>query len=768
MPSQEFQQLVGLRNNFDGKGGVLKDCDHNHLKIEHDAMPKTDDQTKEIPESKIESGKQIVKVSNIYDALTNNEVNEESDIPSYGQELITPFIDNAVQTDSWLWKKYENPSESSHFLNSTDNDCGNILPDQPYVKIDVENGNTFVPPNIFTSHIDTYMCGSTIDTQFFKQRRSNKQIETKVDENKADSTDDDGDIDESDYEDNYDGYDYDEHEESLPSSRQPYRKFKLNRAVDHMWFSPFYEKVSTFFEDFQSKSLSPPTNTSGSNIDIDATLEYITWVQTTFETIFSKIIRKTAILFVNDIIKNVLVKQPSILPTMSRDFRIKICRVCEDYSAIELEDLKRIINDIYVPVYSTFTNVQKELLTGAFGFLAMCTAYHYNSGYRQTMSVEQSVQCVKYIGTFSAGIFSIIISENDKPSDDQVHFIRILGKHLLLTSKLIVIPNYNSRCFVEMYSRFQFLEVEYRKSDHKARWRFDFINLNLFFEKHSIFFKTFKEKDSLLGYDKGYLIRLINEWYQIFPFHLINITSYENKSNNTDFQISLLIYLTFLAIGYELEAIVPGIRSLLRASFIGLGRQKYDSISNIMNVYRLFTRKEFKVYAIYTIRVLVFFKSKFEYSKLLLSQLSIPEFTGYPEMPIEEKYERLKKWKFSSIFHETSRTSFDLFCGTYIEKHNYSSVKQHSEIPPPERKIYFQHVDEMIYDFESTNSGLLSGDYNPRTQPIDIQGDALSFFDDGSLAPIIAHTSDEEVNSNTIRNCWQIEHYIKLGNALGV
>lgn len=728
--------------------------------------------------------------------ITNRKKNINND-HNINQSIDKSHLNGMLSNTSAI-----NLNQSNNFKEKLLSNNGNTesLPDQPYVLINSTLEKAMTPPDIFKNLLDDYMCGSALNITFFNykgHKRKNVSDIKAYDENDflneqteiySDDDQSEKDVDkfngkskyfddntsvykvsvDNDHDDdNYDGYDYTENEESLPGSRQPYRKFNLNRTSDVDWFEPFYKKVLHVLLCIQTQSISELFKIFGP-FDIDAYFEKFYRIQSIFQTLFSLLIQKSALLLISDIIKNTLCKQKSIIPIMSDEIRVRICGVCEHYSVVGLEALKDLINNTYVSNYAKFTNSQREMICGGFILMAVCTSYHYNSGYRQSMSIEQSLQCIKYVGTFSTGTYSIAINENDKKLKDQIHFVRLYSKHILLFSKLITVINYNSRIFDEMYRHLESLKLDHTEDFENKAWASHYINLIIFLEKHAFFLRDFREDGTLLGYDKGYIIRMLNEWYQIMPHDLVNLIYLDKTKNDTDTQPFIILSFTFLALRYYLEALVPGVRSLVRSSFSGTEKLGYDSVSNLLKIYHLITIKEYKVYAIYILRIFIFFLSRLDKLKTIYSNVFIPEFSGFENMETEERCKRLlNNWKYAHFLHEKVRTSFDIFAGTYIDECNYPSINDAHVMVAPERRILFDSTDLMIQDFEKTNSGLFSNDFDSRLNkltPSDVAS-ALSTINtsNDSLLHTVASNSDDEVNSNTMRNCWKIDQFIKLG-----
>ena len=485
-----------------------------------------------------------------------------------------------------------------------------------------------------------------------------------------------------------------------------------------------------------------------------------------FLILFSKLVRKATILYIIDVTKNILYKQKTILrESLNDDSRIRICGVCEKISVIELSELTNLINNDYIKTYSRSTKAIREIIMTSFVTLAICTSYHYNSGYRQNISVEQSNQCIKFIGTFISGMFSIVINENKIEPENQVKPIIRLSNAFLDREKLVIIDNFNSDIVKEVYQKLYLLKLFKIDKFNDKIWSNPYTNLMLFLEKHSQFLKVYKKR-SLLGYDKGYLIRMINEWLQIHPHDLVNLTKFKQSNRNIsqDKEIQIIIYLTFICVRYVLQAIVPAIRTLVRNSFTSSTDMPYDLHKNILNCYKMLKNRDHKIYAIYIIRTLTFMKLRCEGTESMLRRLHIPEFFNSGSMPTSEKCSRLlNDWKYGDAINEIMKNSFDLK-GEYLTKSNYPRLNT-DEVQIKEEetvKIRFRSKFHLIHDFEKLNNGLLSQDYDPRIEKIKEINEIPS--DNGKFQLLKPGVS--EVSADSLMNCWNIENFIKMNKGI--
>lgn len=668
----------------------------------------------------------------------------------------------------------------------TSQSCG-ILPDQPYVQYP-SSFNSINPPEITSGSIKEYFGKPTLipynslesqasffDLLAFKDTLTNKDDYTlkrpgyytnkksrslSLIKLKEEANDLLYNIDRAfDIDDIY-------NDDGLTNARVVNANFKLHSTSELDWLDPLLIKLMSYLNAFE-KHGRDAFYQQFQQFDIDRFFDKVYKVQINFALLFSKLISKSMILFIADVVKNILCKQKTILPTLDENGRVAICRACEQYSVELLPELTSLINNEYISRYSQFGEGPREILLDGFIRLASCTIYHYNSGYRQSISVQQSKECTKYIGTFTAGMFSIVISENDKA--EQTETFKTYSKHLLLWAKYIIIPNYNFEILNEISLKLNELKLNNISEFSKKSWASCYINLNIFLEKNSQFLKVFRESGSLLGYDRAYIIRMVNEWYQIFPYDLVNIVQYKIESQ--DDEIRAILYLTFLGLRYCLEAIIPGVRSLVRNAFVGGDKLNTYGILNLINVYRTLRDKNFKIYAIYIIRLTSFFVLRYDRAHAILSKLYIPEFSSSKEMTPDERCKSLiKNWKFGNVITEIQKASLSLKDGLYIEEYNYISIeKGQTTDMKDDNKIKFRSKQELIADFEKTNSGFLSRDFDPRKNSKSILSASKELSDFSVFANkvftkhFVAYNSDNEVNSQTMRNCWVIENYIKTG-----
>lgn len=549
--------------------------------------------------------------------------------------------------------------------------------------------------------------------------------------------------------------------EYLSNAKIVNRKFVLNRKSEIIYcFDPMCEQLKSSFKELNRKSNTKPIIDLNYS-DINPLFVKLYGFEMNFSLLFSQLIQKSLLLFVSDVVKNILYKQKSILPGLDELTRVTIGGVCEASSKDELSNLTTLIHNRYICHYNNFSKSQREMLLSGFNILIACTPYHYSLRYKQSIK-----QCFKYIGTFTAGMFSITIGENDKPISDRVGILSSYTKQVLLNSKFLTVQNYNPQILTEILINLQHLKLQEAKNFNHRRWTVCFINLKVFLEKHSQFFKVFQDPKSLLGYHKGYIMRMLNEWYQISPHNLINLTLYGKI--NYDTEIMVLIHLTFLALGYYLDAITPGIRGFTRNSLLGSNNIDYNSIDDILKIYKLIRNKKFKLYGIYIVRLITFLHIRFNMIMVLLRNIYIPEFSGFPDMNSEERCKRLlNDWKFGHLVREMQKSSLDLKFGSYIEKYNYPTINLGAIDIKCDNKIKFKSKYEVISDFEQTNSGLLSKDYDPRINGFaasDISN-ALKVWNQKNpqRESVRLAKDDEEINSRTMRNCWKVENFIKLG-----
>lgn len=558
--------------------------------------------------------------------------------------------------------------------------------------------------------------------------------------------------------------------DSLDGAKIVNKTLKLNSGYEFRWFDSFLSKLISTFQHVQQNNVKLLFAKYGV-FNIDAFYEKVYRVQVILTSMFSKITRMASLLFVFDTIKNTLCKQKSILPLLREDMRIAICRNFEELSTKTLSNLTNLINCEYLPRYNMNYGPQKEVLFTGFVVLSGCTVLHYNSGYRQSMSIEQSKKCVDFIGTFTAGVFSMIINRDENASKDKHNYLTSYSRYVMLYSKLIIVPNYNSELFTEIFELFKSLGLNKIPNLKRKSWSSCYIDLYIFLEKHSYFLKVYRDHSNLLGFERGYLVRLINEWYQIFPHDLMNIAYL--KCVDEDAEILALIHLTFLALRYYLEALIPGIRSFVRNSFLGGENFGYDSTAALMKVFSLLTKKQNKVYAMYMIRFTTFFCLRFHGVKSILAKVHIPELSDSKEMTNAERCDNLfTQRKYGNLITEVQKLTMLTKSGFVIQEQNYPSLTQEGKSPKnvePTKNFKFKSTNEFLADFSKTNSGLFSDDYDPRDESLNLKSVAsaldeikIKANENSNVRNTLASIPHSDVNTSTMKNCWALEMQMKM------
>ena len=554
----------------------------------------------------------------------------------------------------------------------------------------------------------------------------------------------------------------------LPGARCADKTFKLIHELP-MNIVPIVEKTIDLVAHFESNTLREFFMKYGP-CDVDDLLVVGFRMYFPFLTLFSKLIRKSLLLFVADAVKNTLCTQKPILSSLSDEMRVRICGVCERYSVNQLSELTLLINHQYITRFPTFTRAQREMLLCAFITLASSTIYHYNSGYRQVISVRQSKQCTKFIGTFAAGIFSLMISESEREKSDRAMIIQGYIKFILLEEKYIIVPNKSPHLIIELYDLLKSLNLDKEKDYNLRPWASSYMNLCIFLDKHIQFLVVFKDR-SLIGFDHGYVIRMINEWYQLFPYDLVNLTKLRPQLDidnlkvrtDNDFEIKVVIELTYVALKQCLQACIPGVRSLVRNSFVGTESLDYDKIPHLMKSLRLLRKREYKVYAIHAIRTFAFLRARNEKLKMMLAPLEITPFKSGKELSLSQRCEQLlNDWKYGNIFKEAKKDSLTIRGGNYITADNFPTYNLNRELanmdPAMGEAIKFKSVAEMIKDFEFTNTGFFSKDYDSKNDP---PLDAL--YKAAEEHGFVFADTEDNCGPDVLRNSWNIENFIKLG-----
>lgn len=666
-------------------------------------------------------------------------------------EFIRPIIEMShMYTDGNFLRKYESTPQS--YL-SCENDAQF---NQPYVKVTPSLENGFINDEIILKNnvCDLYLDSrSPMNTNFIDYNNFKREgVDYTLDFHRL----------ESDYDSENTTIDFHPNiyvEEALPGAKSVNKTITINRNSESDFYDLIFDKTNKIFTHLYTQSLDQLFKIYG-YFEIDTFLERLYCILVTFFSIFSRLVQKSMLLFVNDIIKSIIMTQRTLLPIINHEMRIKICLECDAYSNNALNDLTQLINNDYLPNYHKISGGQREVMVNGFLTISTCTPYHYNHIYRHSTNFEHSKKCAKLVDTFTTGMFSILINEkSDNKTESEA--LKFHKEYIHLSSKLIIIKNYNTDILSEILHQLQLLHLDKIENFGTKIWGTAFINIVTFLSKHSGFLNKFRIHNTLLGYDKIYLIGILNEWYQIFPHNISHLGNFGR--HDEDSQIMNLILLVFIALRYYLVALVPGMRSLMKTSFIQAEKVGYNTFPNLMNTYKSLTIKEYKIFAIYLIRIETFFNLRLDRYKNFLSIINIPEFSSEMVVSSEEIYQGLlSNWKLNNVLNEIQRNSFSLFSGTYIQDFNYASLRK-LDNKFAERMIDFKTVDEMIMDFEATNTGFFSRDYDTRSSgngTSDIIEEVNNVNkESGKRQKLEIFNGD--VTFNIMKNCWRFEGYIK-------
>ncbi|GMM48128.1 hypothetical protein DAPK24_047260 [Pichia kluyveri] len=574
------------------------------------------------------------------------------------------------------------------------------------------------------------------------------------------------------------------------------KTFQLNRTKEFEYLDEFIEESELLHEAFHRHDFYSLLKKYGKdNIDIE--LVKVHWHVLSIETVFSKLLIKSSMLYSLDYYKNVILKQ-KILPLINYEIKLSISCKCENESVESINEITNIIKNDYITKYHEFLNARVSILLGGFLILNYCLAYHFKNGMKYDMNYLEGKKSVNLLGIFSTGLYSIIMERSRV--ELLLKKINILSLILLIDFKFLLVKNY-SIDLIEDFKKF------FEKHNNKFLNYIEYENLKIFLNKHIPLLRNNLTNGTLLNYNNGYLVRILNSFQSIIPYDFCNGNL--NLKNNKIFEndeYKIIIYLMYSTIASILASTIPSITAFSSNGFYGTGWLMYniEKSSYLMKIFNMIKSKELKIIAIYLIRLRIFLKNRYKIYEKYLKKLKIDKLFD-SEISLEEKYDELIKLKFQDggIMKEEMIKSFLLNKGQFFKKSNYPNVKVDyfsfnislnnmktieengkesgngngngngndndndngngngnditnnnnnkgkNRIKVSANKInnYFKNEEEMIEDFTKSNNGLFSKDYKEFNIPSD------------SIAEEVVHIDGDEMKS-----LWKLLVYIRINN----
>ncbi|KAG0691426.1 Transcriptional activator spt7 [Pichia californica] len=483
----------------------------------------------------------------------------------------------------------------------------------------------------------------------------------------------------------------------------------------------------------------------GRQIDLTMYFNYIQNIS--ISQIFSKLMRKSCMLFAMDYYKNTILKQ-NIIPFANFKIKLGISCVCENESVVSIDKITKIIKDDYLPQFCNFGTGCRNLFLGCFVVLDDCLGYHFKNGLKYDMNFEEGNKSVRLVGIFSTGMYSIIM-ERSKESNVMTS-TNALSAYLITYFKKLLIKNYNIKIFDEFKIVFERLANNFIND-------INYENMKIFLDKNDNLLKSNYLPDSLLGFNNGYLIRLINSFKSIIPFDSYNIVIQDSK-NYINRELEFVIILAYYTFNQILESIIPGIKNLVSGSFSGAEWNIFEphNIKHLLNLFKIIKNKKLKIAAIFFIRVGLFLKYHWIYYREYLFTFTVDSILNEENgMSIHQRYLKLKKFKEEGLMDEIQVKSFLLEKGQFFRRWNYPNsfnLKPKRADKVSINKImnhFYENEDEMINDFTNNANGFFSLDHDPIK---DISGN-------NSFAKETTY-----IDGNRMKMLWKLVTYIRINN----
>ena len=479
---------------------------------------------------------------------------------------------------------------------------------------------------------------------------------------------------------------------------------------------------------------------------IDSYLQTDTiWILSVVQ-ILKRLLRKSMILLAMDYYKNVLLKQ-SLLPAVNYKVKLSISCKCENESVVFIDDITNIIKCEYIPFFRDFSLAGVNLFSGCFWVLNECLVYHFKNGLKYDLNYEEGNNAIKLLGIFSTGFYSIVMERTRV--DLTITGSNIISSHLTSHFKKMLIRNNSVDVFEEMKKALDKLGNTFINN-------VDYENLRLFYEEHARLLRANVHEHSLLGFNNGYIVRLLNSYASILPAHFSNLNPSFDEHLRGQEQ-TVLTYLFYYATAHVLNATLPCIQAIAVNSFVGTSWElfEFDDPANLIRVFRLVQSPDLQLVAIYLIRTACFFRCRNSYYQNHLGPLRIgPLLDDDGPLSLHDKYTKLLAMKEAGVMDELPVKSFALQKGQFFKRWNYPNTSRLK--PKRGSKVSLNKIAnrlptdaDLVADFLTANNGFFTHDYDP--------------------APDLAggHTLAQGatfIDGFEMKTLWKLEVYIRINN----
>ncbi|GMM30217.1 hypothetical protein DAMA08_029620 [Martiniozyma asiatica (nom. inval.)] len=456
-------------------------------------------------------------------------------------------------------------------------------------------------------------------------------------------------------------------------------------------------------------------------------------------TRFGYLIRKSLILFACSFFKNVLLRQ-RILIKDSYKIKILISGICEQTSVEYVDDITHLIGDVYLPKYYTFPEQKVSIFIGSVVVLDHLLPYHFKNGLKTEISEEAGNNAISKIGIFICGLYSIAMT------DSPLIGVRTVASHLNLAAKFVIYPPSKMELLFELKRTIEKIGVQ-----NDAGVSFE--NLLNFLKKHHLLMKFNTRPDSFLGCTPSYALRLINDFYQIFP---VDCGNYNLIFQNDD--LNVVILLAYRAVSSLLDEIFPAMKSLMSQTLTD-SNYPCDNIKVMMQLFRKMKSKELQIHAMYLIRVISYCNIRRKVYRSYLLNYHIPELSHPPHgMDLFERVRRLQTLRVKGVMNENPVRSLKIRAGSFLLSGNFPSINVSKNQRKAKIEDEFSNTDEMINDFITKNDGFFSKDHDPFKVTEEDQNRVTK-------KTISVAVESPVINGDAIKEVWKILTHIRVHQA---
>ena len=429
--------------------------------------------------------------------------------------------------------------------------------------------------------------------------------------------------------------------------------------------------------------------------------------------IFCKLLRNSIKLLSIDYFKNIIMKQ-DILPLVKYKEKISISSALENSSVVLIDLITRIIKEEYLPEYDDFLEARLSLLSSSFFVLNLCLAFHFKNGLKFNINYDEGKKNVKLIGIFSTGMYSVIMDKTK--TDLRLSGSNVLSKFLTLDFKYLLLRNYNHDNLDEIKRMLERLNSKYLNN-------VDYENLKIFLHKHCKLIRDNYRNDTIMNYDVGYMLRILNEFQSIIPRDICNLNYEVHDGRLNDEKI--VIYLFYVVTSEILQVTIPSINAFSSNGFYGNGWFMFNfNREGLMKTFKKIQNREFQIIGLTLVRICAFFSNRTEIVQRYLKSMTLESIFGNgdgsgeeEEVNVEEKYHALRKARDECPITEMNVKSFILEKGQFIREWNYpnmENLKPKRWFKVAQNKlIHEKSVDMLLTDFSQNGSGFFSLDYDP-------------------------------------------------------